>query len=182
MVVSISLLYAESNDVQPSQRMCLIESNNEATTRTPEPTSARLPELTTTTDCSSCDETSHPAIVGGVLGGAMAVALVAVAIISVCIVVLLVKQKRIRTDHESATRFHNAIVEGKLQLCCTFTSMQTQITDVLHNYYYAGTGPQPSTSVNTESEEPQVSTTSKQRQNLYSETCLNRPSLVGSQQ
>ena len=100
MVVSISLLYAESNDVQPSQRMC----------------PARPPELTTTTDCSSCDETSHPAIVGGVLGGATAVALVAVAIISVCIVVLLVKRKRIirRTDHESVTRFNNAIFEGVL--------------------------------------------------------------------
>ena len=97
---------------------------------------ARTPDITfTRTQCSSCDEVSsdgHATVVGGAVGGATAVALVAVAIISVCIVVLLVKQKK--TDHESATRFHNTIVEGKLQLCCTFTSMQIQIlqiTDVL---------------------------------------------------
>ena len=99
--------YVASNNVQHSQMICL-ESNNETTTK--------IPALTTTTDCSSCDETSQPgqaAVVGGALGGATAVALVAVAIISVCIVVLLVKQKRKLSIHQQS-RFHNAISEGVL--------------------------------------------------------------------
>ena len=81
---------------------CYVESSNNAQMMCFESNGTTL-EPTTTTYCLS--RYGQGVVVGGALGGATVLTVVAIVIISVCVVVFLVKQRR------KQTRFHSAISE-----------------------------------------------------------------------